>query len=100
MFGNPGGEHLSASLQLDENQTAGYDYLIDVPGNNHTVLEFGPEETEITVPFTLQPDEMLERNEYFRASVVPEGFSLPISTTASTPAFANTLIMILDTDCM
>lgn len=102
-FGDPGIGIRPATHQGSATQQTDHDYVIDTPGNDHLSLSFGPDETEISVSFTLLPDDLPEGNEGFRATIASEGgifpnFQLPVENSEGIPAYPDALIRILDND--
>ena len=105
-FGDPGSTR-PATLQSLEDLNAPFDYNLGVPGLSSISREFGPDQTEISnLVFFLFSDELPEGTEGFLINIASVGdifpnFQLPTDTTAETiPAFASTLVTILDNDCM
>ncbi len=88
-------------------QVDGFDYVISSPGVNSITLPFRPDQSAITVTIDLFPDDLAEGTEGFQTSIGSAGapfatFQLPSTTTTPRPmppAFPDTLIRILDTDC-
>ncbi len=96
IFGDPGRGINAATLQ-QVGQSAGYDYVIDIPGNNRLNLVFYPNQSEHSVQFSLQPDDFLEGIEGFRAEISTQGIPYPnFQLPAGTSAFPDTLIKIND----
>ena len=104
MFDDPGAGVRSASIQQNANQTDNFDYVVDVPGNDEISLSFGPDDSEINIAFSLQPDELLEGIESFRVIISSQGspfppFQMPVAIPVpNIPAFADTVIRIQDND--
>ena len=90
-----------ATLSQSQDSTVNFDYaLVD----GIVELEFRPNQTEVQVAFTLFPDELPEGTEGFSISIASLGgrfpnFQLPVTTSVTVPAFASTLVRILDNDC-
>ena len=95
-FGDPGSEVRPASLQ--QNLMSNFDYVVNIPGNSIITREFGANESELTIPFTLQPDEIPEGTEGFRISIASQGSPYPnFHTTVLT--IVDTLVRIIDDEC-
>ncbi len=105
-FGDPGQGINPATLQ-QLGQEDGFDYVVNQPGDNVITLSFRPTVSRLTFTFSLFPDELAEGTEGFRAGIGSAGapfasFQLPSPATRPIPmppAFPDTLIRILDTDC-
>ena len=104
-FGSPGAGIRAATLQQTTDQTTNFEYVIVAPGVNRITRSFFPFQSEITLTFFLQPDKLPEGTEGFRAIIASLGdpfpnFQLPlVNPLPAIPAYANTLIRILDDDC-
>ena len=88
--------------------TTPFDYVLSSPGARSIQLEFLPDQSERTFPFSLQPDNLAEGTEAFRATISsvylgglfpPFQLSSPQYPGQILPAFGETLIRILDDDC-
>ncbi len=105
-IGDPG-QGINPAILQQLGQVDGFDYVITTPGLNVLTLSFQPDQSSITVIFSLFPDELAESTEGFRArigsSTAPfPTFQLPSPTTRPRPmppAFLDTLIRIVDNDC-
>ncbi len=105
-FDDPGQGINPATLQ-QLGKVDGFDYVINNPGVNVMTLAFRPDQSAITIRLSLFPDELAEGSEGFRAGIGSAAapfttFQLPSPTTRPRPmppAFPDTLIRILDTDC-
>ena len=76
------------------------DYVVNLPGVNTIVLEFGPKEQLLDFPFILFPDDIAEGTEAFQASSQPEDPLHPSFTAPSANVlFPSTFIVIADDDC-
>ena len=104
-FGSPGAGIRAATLQETAGQTTNFDYVVSSPGVNRITRSFFPFQSEITLTFFLQPDELPEGTEGFRPTIASEGFPFPnfqlplLNPLPAIPAFQNTLVRILDNDC-
>lgn len=92
-FGDPDSELSAATLQ-QIGQNSGYDYVLDVPGNDHLNLSFYPNQSEISVAFSLQPDNVVEGIEGFRAQISSQGNPYPHFALPLENAFSSTVIRI------
>ena len=103
-FGDPGVGIHPATLQQTVDQI-NFDYIISTPGVNRIVRPFFSFESEITFAFQLVPDQLTEGTEGFRATIASQGDPFPdfelllLNPLPAIPAYANTLIRILDDDC-
>ena len=102
LFGDPDAPTRPATLQ--QSSESSFDYLVSNPGESSITVEFAPEQTEVSVTFFLFPDDFPEGTEGFSINVTSQGdifpnFQLPETTPRTRiPAFASTLVRILDTD--
>ncbi len=97
IFGDPGQGINAATLQ-QVGQSAGYDYVIDIPGSNRLNVVFHPNQSELSVQFSLQPDDLFEGIEGFKAVISTQGTPYPnFQLPAGTSAFSETIIRIIDT---
>lgn len=96
-FSDPGNGVSPASLQQESGQVESSDYVVTTPGRAAITKQFLPNQQEITIEFTLLPDNILEGVEGFRATVQSAvsspTFQLPVSN-----AFPSTLIKINDSE--
>ena len=75
------------------------DYAFEAANINILSLLFQPNVTNITVPFTLFPDELFEGTEGFGLAIASQGVEFPaFQLSTSNRAFANTQVRILDND--
>ena len=98
------GVSISASFAAGVNSEEMFniDYAFDDAGNNSLSLLFQPNVSEISVPFTLFPDDLFEGTEGFSLAIASQEadfptFQLPAMSIMGT-AFANTQVQILDND--
>lgn len=97
--GDPGEGISAATLQPDNGQIDGFDYVVNLPGDNTALRIFQPNMNSAIFSFFIFADSLIENTEGLRVTLTSQGAPFPnfaLTSDADPAPYPSTLIRIFD----